>query len=233
MLILGDCLEESNKIESGSVDLILTDLPYGTIKGLGGELEKYKRLSNSQWDNIIDTISIKHTCNYTGRKEVINILPRLIGKYKQHKQFESHLQAYLIQNIDNISIFRGLPIEWVGNEVSCGVGMQRIDIMLSVNFQNRKVIPIELKSDTAYPEITFQIQRYIDWIQQYYLPNRPSDIEPMIISREIIDKKTIEFTNVINSYKLLNQRNNILKLRYIEFSIDIQNQTINFNEVNY
>ena len=31
----GDCLIESDKIESGSVDLILTDLPYGTIKGLG------------------------------------------------------------------------------------------------------------------------------------------------------------------------------------------------------
>lgn len=29
-LIQGDCLIESNKIENGSVDLILTDLPYGT-----------------------------------------------------------------------------------------------------------------------------------------------------------------------------------------------------------
>jgi len=34
-VFLGDCLEESQKIESGSVDLILTDLPYGTVKGLG------------------------------------------------------------------------------------------------------------------------------------------------------------------------------------------------------
>ncbi len=31
-LIHGDCLIESDNIESGSVDLILTDLPYGTIK---------------------------------------------------------------------------------------------------------------------------------------------------------------------------------------------------------
>ena len=43
-LLFGDCLIESDKIESGSVDLILTDLPYGTIKGLGGDIEKYKRL---------------------------------------------------------------------------------------------------------------------------------------------------------------------------------------------
>lgn len=31
----GDCLIESDKIKNDSVDLILTDLPYGTIKGLG------------------------------------------------------------------------------------------------------------------------------------------------------------------------------------------------------
>jgi len=30
ILYKGDCLIESEKIETGSVDLILTDLPYGT-----------------------------------------------------------------------------------------------------------------------------------------------------------------------------------------------------------
>ena len=30
-LYKGDCLIESDKIESGSVDLILTDLPYGNM----------------------------------------------------------------------------------------------------------------------------------------------------------------------------------------------------------
>lgn len=30
MLLLGNCLEEMNKIDTGSVDLILVDLPYGT-----------------------------------------------------------------------------------------------------------------------------------------------------------------------------------------------------------
>ena len=52
-VFLGDCLEQHEHIKSGSVDLILTDLPYGTIKGLGGDIEKYKRLSNSEWDNVI------------------------------------------------------------------------------------------------------------------------------------------------------------------------------------
>ncbi len=64
----GNCLTESDKIKDGSVDLILTDLPYGTIKGLGGDIEKYKRLSNSEWDNVIDTDKIMSIANRILRK---------------------------------------------------------------------------------------------------------------------------------------------------------------------
>ena len=67
-LMKGDCLIESDKIESGSVDLILTDLPYGTIKGMGGDMEKYKHLSNADWDNVIDTNKIMHIANRILRK---------------------------------------------------------------------------------------------------------------------------------------------------------------------
>ena len=64
----GDCLIESDKIESGSVDLILTDLPYGTVKGMGGDLEKYKHLSNADWDVVIDTDKIMQIANRILRK---------------------------------------------------------------------------------------------------------------------------------------------------------------------
>ena len=67
-LYKGDCLVESDKIENGSVDLILTDLPYGTVKGLGGDIEKYKILSNCDWDNIIDTKNIFEISNRILRK---------------------------------------------------------------------------------------------------------------------------------------------------------------------
>lgn len=33
-LIQGDCLIKHEEIESGSVDLILTDLPYGAVKDI-------------------------------------------------------------------------------------------------------------------------------------------------------------------------------------------------------
>ena len=63
-----DCLEGSCRIQSGSVDLILTDLPYGTVKGLGGDIKKYERLSNSEWDNVIDTDKIMQIANRILRK---------------------------------------------------------------------------------------------------------------------------------------------------------------------
>lgn len=58
----------NDRIESGSVDLILTDLPYGTIKGLGGNIEKYKRLSNSTWDNVIEPKKVFKIANRILRK---------------------------------------------------------------------------------------------------------------------------------------------------------------------
>jgi site-specific DNA-methyltransferase (adenine-specific) len=65
-LIKGDCLIESDKIESGSVDLILTDLPYGTVKdiknvnhGISGKCD---------WDIVIDTEKIYKLANRILRK---------------------------------------------------------------------------------------------------------------------------------------------------------------------
>jgi predicted RNA-binding protein len=175
-------------------------------------------------------IPIQNSFLYQGRMEQIEILPRLLAKYNEGKQFETHLQAYVLQNLENI--FKHEQIEWIGNEVSCGVGMQRIDIVFSsiINEVSRKIVPIELKSTFAYPEITIQLQRYIDWIKQYYLPNIPSIIEPIIISRNIKDKTGDYFKKMIDSFKDFNYFNN-LKIRYFEFFID--NERIFFEEFNY
>lgn len=176
---------------------------------------------------------------YTGRKENINILPRLINKFNQGKSFEPHLQAYIVQNIgrkthnnlDNLLV-NNYDVEWIGNEVYCGVGMQKIDIMLSLIKDDERIIePIELKSVCATPDIIFQIQRYIDWIEQYYIPNRISDIQPVIISKKISNKQSSNYTQLINNLKNLNSKNNILPLKYIEF--DINNNNINFQQIIY
>lgn len=60
MLGYGDCLELMKHIPDGSVDLILTDPPYGTIKGM-----KLKGWDNSttKWDDAIDNNKMWHEIN--------------------------------------------------------------------------------------------------------------------------------------------------------------------------
>ena len=58
MILHGDCLEQSEQIESGSVDLILTDPPYGTMNGFNG----------IDWDFIINPADIFSIANRILRK---------------------------------------------------------------------------------------------------------------------------------------------------------------------
>jgi len=54
-LFHGDCLIESDKIESGSVDLILTDLPYGTVNNIAGsDTVKHGMKGKTEWDFVIE-----------------------------------------------------------------------------------------------------------------------------------------------------------------------------------
>jgi predicted RNA-binding protein len=182
--------------------------------------------------------SVSHS--YTGRKAVINILPRLIKKHNLNQAFEAHLRTYIIQNIGrNINktlddtLLNKLPLEWIGDEVSCGVGMQRIDVLLSaINKDSRIIIPIELKAVEANPNNIFQIQRYVDWLEQYYLPNRISDIQPVLVSKKIPDKKQSYYSDIINSFKDFNGRNSrCIPLKYIEFEL-VKND-LEFKEIIY
>ncbi len=121
-------------------------------------------------------------------------------------------------------------VEWIGNEVSCGVGMQRIDVMLSkvVSDNERVIMPIELKAVPANADNTRQISRYIDWIEQYYIPNRISIIQPILICR----KGALD-NNVINTFKDFNSKANgrYLPLKFIQHSV--QNGQLIFTNISY
>ncbi len=179
---------------------------------------------------------------YNGRKENINILPRLVAKYRANTSFETHLQAYIVRNVgkginqslDNCILGANLEFEWLGNEVSCGVGMQRIDVMVSTTQNNQRVLlPIELKSVEADIINTKQIQRYIDWIEQYYTPNRQSDIQPLLISKKINNKTTQRYQKIIatfNEFNTINSRR-CENLKYIEYHLE--NDDLVFEIINY
>ena len=150
-----------------------------------------------------------------------SIIQRLIHKKHSNKAYEAHLQMYITQQLGrNISLDNALKInknnlEWIGNEVSCGVGMQRIDIMFSQNKDSitKEIVPIELKAVPASEENIKQLLRYIDWIEQYYIPNTPSIIRPVLICpKSKLSQKTIDAFNTFNS----KSKGRYLPLEYIE-----------------
>ncbi len=64
-LYKGDCLIKSDKIESGSVDLILTDLPYGNMNTDGG-----RKIGINGWDITIEPKKVYEIANRILRKTV-------------------------------------------------------------------------------------------------------------------------------------------------------------------
>lgn len=70
-VIKGDCLEKMKDLDNGSVDLILTDPPYGTMNG--AELDGWEG-NKTHWDNIIDTKKMFVECERTLRENGILVL---------------------------------------------------------------------------------------------------------------------------------------------------------------
>ena len=69
-LFNGDCLEENHQIEDGAVDLILTDLPYGTMKGINERFIGYGRKNHDGhlWDIAITPSKVFEIANRILRK---------------------------------------------------------------------------------------------------------------------------------------------------------------------
>ena len=112
--------------------------------------------------------------------------------------------------------------------------MQRIDVMISTTINDQRiVIPIELKSVEADIINIKQIQRYIDWIEQYYTPNRQSDIKPVLVSKKINDKSSARYQGVIATFNDFNRRNSrrCEHLKYIEYHLE--NNDLVFEKINY
>ena len=186
-------------------------------------------------------IAVAGNYPYTGRKESINLLPRLIEKFTQGKAFEAHLQAYITQHIGlghnpslDMEILENSQIEWLGNEVSCGVGMQRIDLLVSMQKTGTKILaPIEIKSVEAGADNIRQIQRYVEWIRQYYIPNQPSDIHPALLTRATMDKTQKTHQEFISEAHVFNAKNDIdcAPLKLVEFFVGANN--VLFKRVKY
>lgn len=92
---------------------------------------------------------------------------------------------------------------------------------------------MELKSIEANEKNVIQIQRYVDWIRQYYIPNRPSDIQPILLAKKVNKKGTESYRNLVDDFHRFNEKNNANcePLKLIEFSLrhnDLQFELISY-----
>lgn len=176
---------------------------------------------------------------YTGSKLSLDILPRLIYKTKKNNKCESHLQAYIVQNIDNEPlkslILKDLDNLWIGNEVSCGVGMQRIDLSTIQIDENYVYINIiELKCTEAYNGIIDnQIPWYIDWIRYYIVPtflDKKVIITPVVLAKKFDNEiDQLEFQNHCSTLYCYNNKSFQVKpISLITYTIE--NENIHFTK---
>ncbi len=156
--------------------------------------------------------------SYTGSKPLIEILDRLFYKDERRLAYEAHLQAYLTQNIDKRPLCSLMNIDdaaplWIGNEVSCGVGMQSIDVMTIQKAKDTvRINIIELKCVEAYDSIIdWQLPRYIAWVIDYLIPlykDLPVEITPFILAKVFSnDERRTSFVDKCNAFNYGNKNN--------------------------
>lgn len=155
--------------------------------------------------NIISTTNYQY--NYDGSCDKSLLIDRrLLSKMTNNNSYETHLQAYIIQHINenplnSLLIPKYEKTFWLGNEVGCGVGMQKIDILIMQNTSGKLYINIiELKCKNPTIDIYEQLKKYILWILEYICPlyiNKEVEITPIIIA-PFYKKNKLSYKNINN-----------------------------------
>jgi hypothetical protein len=166
-----------------------------------------------------------------------NVLTKICELQRLKKAYEIYLQLYFTENIginSHLNPIGGNKLIWFGNEVACGVGMQKIDILTICQNDGRKEYRIiELKDEPIQPEVIDQIEYYVNWASQN--SGRHLDgafdwnIQPVILAPPHNSKN---WNDVVNSFNEYNQKQISLPILYFEFEIHC-GESIEFKKVEY
>ena len=130
----GDCLKEANKINTSSIDLILTDLPYGIMKGIDRYNHVFK-VGKYDWDEALDTDEIFKIASRILKKNAKILLfsqqpftttllqkqhdgiKHLYQMYWEKEHFGNPLQAKIApcSYIEEICVFKKMHDRYDGN----------------------------------------------------------------------------------------------------------------------
>lgn len=201
------------------------------------------------FDKELNEIKISDNANkYIGKQEKLKpMLSEMIERDKYGYAYEDRLQVFFMQNIGKnkkleLIVGPSKQIVWIGNEVYCGFGMQKIDVftILSDERDNKTYNLIELKCWSAYPDIIYQLKRYADWCSVYIKGAINSNIQPVVVTR-VIDqpnrkngkpyKSTILREDFKNKLQAFNKLNISKEVKWFEFYF--KNVDILFEEIKY
>lgn len=215
---------------------MITDYEFNQIMKKIVVKNKNKKLQSNYFDYDANTnkiVSSEQSNIYLGKKSDLNIMQRMIYKNSKRNAYETHLQAYVLQNLENIKplLISDGEITWIGNEVSCGVGMQSIDIAFMQNNENNNIIICELKDEQPKEYIKNQMQKYIDWMSEYIVPlyKEKIIIIPTIVAPYPKDNAKEMFEKMKHEVSVNNEKMEVKPIRYIGFNI--KDNTISFEEV--
>lgn len=196
-------------------------------KNAGNPITNNQFTGGFDWDiNNRRIITTPNRQNYPySRVFNFNVLELICGLQRRRRAYEVHLQLYFTENIGinpNLNPIGGNNVIWFGNEVACGVGMQKIDILTICQNNDRKEYRlIELKDEPVQPEVIGQIEYYVNWASQN--SGRHLDgafdwnIQPVIVAPP---HNTNNWQSVINAFRNYNQKRISLPILYFEFKVD-------------
>lgn len=256
-----DVLDDYEKVTStGKIFELQWSLIYRKLKGVRGctMITNYEseRLCNLlrrdnrhltghsfNFDPVHRQITLSESTSHINNHNIpVDILSAMNSIKENGHRFEVQLQAYILQHIgdgkneslDNCIFPHGTPLFWLGNEVSCGLGMRRIDILIISKICNDiHIYPIELKTTKADASYLNQIHNYLKWIKLYVTPNLSTSsifIEPILITLGESRKrrKFREFKQELLrcSFNEFNEnRLTVSQTKHIQFSISQDNIT--------
>ncbi|MHA2620984.1 MAG: hypothetical protein V2G42_06675 [bacterium JZ-2024 1] len=153
-----------------------------------------------------------------------NVVAEICRLQREMRAYEVHLQLYFTENIGanpNLTPIAGNNPFWFGNEVACGVGMQKIDILTICQDGDRKEYRlIELKDEPIQPEVVEQIEYYVNWASQNSGKHLDGafnwNIQPVIVAPPHNPKN---WQDVSNAFKNYNLKQISLPILYFEFVV--------------
>jgi len=167
-------------------------------------------------------------------------LGHLCARKRQGKAYEKYLQLYFTENVGfraDLEPIVGRNVVWFGNEVACGVGMQKMDLLvINEHGGEREYKIIELKDEPVEPNVVSQIEYYVNWASErsgrHLLGASDHNIQPIIIAPQ---RNPRTWRSVVQAFKNFNRKRLSLPIRYFEYEVrcEAPSKSIVFKEIEY